>query len=506
MNVELPTADRVESLEELLSAAAVDSRFFGRYFFPETTRQATPDFHDAIDKLVESNNRLINIQVFRGGAKTSKLRIYSMKRAVFGLSHTATIVGKSQGHAEASLQWIRNKVENSSKLRTVFRLRAGRPWTNNECVVISDAFQSEIWFKALGIDGSVRGVLKDDYRPDLILLDDPIDDENSATESQRLKIKERIHGALKESLASSVESPDAKLVMLQTPMNKEDASTLALEDPEWKSARFGIWTKETEELPVDKQVSRWPEMYPTEEVRKQKRFAAARNMLSVFVREKECRITSRETSSFRSQWLRFYDIPPDNGVRVLWIDPVPPPSESEVERGLHKKDFEVLAVVQRTGDDFYVLDYEANRGHDPSWTIAKFFEMNAKWRPMRNYVESVAYQRTLAWLLRQAMQREGFFLAIEEVTDQRPKFMKIIDGLQGIAASKRLFIRRNHTDFVSQFEDYPNVSNDDIIESIAMSCSKLSDPMYQHLARLSTPAIAQLEDIQDELDYQRGAP
>ena len=109
----------------------------------------------------------------------------------------------------------------------------------------------------VGITGSIRGINFDDFRPDLIVIDDVIDEENSATVEQRIKIEDLILGALKDSLAPATECPDAKLVMLQTPLNREDASCKALKDDEWVSAVFGCWTPETAGLALNQQESSW---------------------------------------------------------------------------------------------------------------------------------------------------------------------------------------------------------------------------------------------------------
>ena len=52
--------------------------------------------------------------------------------------------------------------------------------------------------------------------------DDVIDEENSATPEGRAKLEDLLYGAVKGSLAPATEFPDAKLVMLQTPLNKEE--------------------------------------------------------------------------------------------------------------------------------------------------------------------------------------------------------------------------------------------------------------------------------------------
>jgi phage terminase large subunit-like protein len=493
------------SIEELVQLSAVDNEFFSHEFFPKTVRQSSPEFHGDIWGLLESLNRLINILVFRGGAKTSILRMYTAKRIALGLAHTILYIGKSEGHAARSIKWIKRVVEFNAKFNQVFRLRAGAKWQDTEAEIYRGDDTHPVWIMGTGITGSVRGINQDDFRPDLIVVDDSMNEENSATPDMRNKISDLIYGALIESLAPASESPDAKLVMLQTPQNREDASMLALKDSAWKSARFGCWTRETEGLALHQQESIWPSRWPSEVLRKEKQQAIDRNKLSLWLREKECTLVSPETAAFKENWLKYYELLPEHMVKVMVIDPVPPPSEIQIAKGLRGKDFEALAVVGRHKGNYYLLEYSLNRGHDPSWTIAEFFRLAFKYSPRRIVVESVAYQRTLSWLLKQAMRHQKQYWVIKETDDKRKKFDKIVDGLNGPASNGAVFVRRDQREFIAQFVAYPDVPNDDLIEAVAIGVTELQGNI---LAQDDEDTFDYTEsgDELPTLTYQRGAP
>lgn len=498
--------DAIISSTELIQLGAVDPEFFARQFFPRTVRQRSPNFHREVDTILDSNARLVSLQMFRGSAKTSKLRIYGARRIAYGLAHTVLWVGKSQEHAIHSVKWLRKQIEHNKRFTETFQLSPGSKWQDVECEIRHGIDEYPITVLAFGVTGSVRGVNIDDYRPDLIILDDVLDEENTATPVQRQKMEALVYGALKESLAPRSDAPDAKMVMLQTPHNIEDISMKSLSDQEWTSARFGCWTRETENLPLRERESVWPERLPSVELREEKENAIRRNQLSIFTREKECRIISAETSSFRESWLQYYDQAPDDIYCVLSIDPVPPPSEVELAKGLKGKDNEVLAVVGKKGPDYYLLDYAMKTGHDPSWTIATFFNLAWKWKIKRVTVESIAYQRVLAWLLRQAMQQQGRYYAINEYADKRKKFSRILDALNGPTSNGHFFIRRHMTDFVQQFSEYPNVAHDDLLDAVSIAISDLND----HSGGLESLEEILAQEKADEklkrLDYRRGAP
>lgn len=449
---------------------AVDGEFFSHFFFPKTVRQGSPLFAQQMWQLLDDPSaRYLNLQMFRGSAKTTRARIYTAKRIAYGLAHTILYIGKSEGHAIRSIAWLKGAIEKNKHFAQTFNLRQGSKWSEVEAEIIHGTDEYPIWIMGMGITGSVRGINRDDFRPDLIIVDDVLDDENSATPEQRDKLENLLLGAVKASLAPASETPDAKMVMLQTPLNKEDASTKALNDPEFQSLVVGVWTPETEGLPLHEQESVWPDRYPSEVLRKEKSAYIARNKLSVWTREFECRVISRETADFKPEWLQFYTERPRCAFTVMAIDPVPPPSPIQIAKGMKDKDFEAIAVVGCDAGKFYLLEYSMHRGHDPSWTGAEFLRLAIKYWPRIVAVESTAYQRTLAWILRQVMARAARYFAIKEVTDKRSKRDKIIDSLNGTASESKLFVHSSHTEFIQQFNEYPDVVHDDVLDAVALA-------------------------------------
>ena len=493
-------------LKELLELCAVDSELFSRTFFPKTVRQESPHFHSLIWNLIEGDQRLVNVQIFRGGAKTSLLRLYTAKRIAYGLAHTVLYIGKSEGHAVRSVKWLRRQVEFNKAFAGAFKLSKGMKWQDTEISIHHGVDNYDVSVMAMGITGSVRGINEDDYRPDLIVIDDVIDEENSSTDEGRHKISELIYGALKESLAPASESPDAKMVMLQTPLNKQDASTLALSDREWSSASFGCWTSDTADRQLSEQESAWPQRWPSATLRLEKTAAIERNKLSLWLREKECKIVSPETSAFNADWLQYFDLEPSYMTKIMAIDPVPPPSEIQIAKGFRGKDYEAFAVVGKHQGDYYLLDYSINRGHEPNWTVSEFFRLALKWQPRRIIVEAVAYQRTLAWILRKAMNHQKRYFVIKESDDKRKKFDKIVDGLSGPASNSHLFIREDQHEFIEQFRSYPDVSNDDLIEAVAVAVAELSGESVLDLEDDEYEEIIMEERGIKPLSYDRGAP
>jgi predicted phage terminase large subunit-like protein len=454
--------------KELVELAAGDPLLYCASFFPNTFRQEFASFHDDVWNLLEDRaHRFLALSLFRGAAKTTVLRTFCSKRIAYGTSRTVLFVSAAQGHSNKSLDWLRVQVETNKRWSQTFKLRKGNKWTEDTIQIHSEILDSTTTIMSLGITGQTRGINVNDYRPDLIIVDDPCDEENTATPEQREKISDLFFGALAKSLTPSSECPDAKMVLLQTVLNGEDLISRCLKDPSWASRNYSCFDNYGN--------STWAARFPTDTLLKDKSDHIYRNQLPLWLREMEGKIVSAETATFKGEWLKYWDVLPEGMVTFLAIDPVPPPSEREVASAYKHKDFESIAVVGAWGGQRFLLDYSLSRGHTPEWTVTEFFRLVAKWRPIKAKVEGVAYQRTLKWLLEQEMKKRGRFIQIDAVTDRRKKSHRITQAFSGIASQGQFYINREHSEFYSQFVEYPNVNHDDLLDSVAMAMPEIAE-------------------------------
>jgi phage terminase large subunit-like protein len=490
------------SISELVKLAAVDNEIYARTFFPRTFRQASPSFQKEIWRdLDDPSVRNSNQRIYRGAAKTTISRVFSSKRIAYGMSKTILYVGASEGSAARSGAWLRNNVERNKLWAGTFKIRPGRKWTDTEFEIEHETLQDHIWCQFVGITGNIRGINFDDYRPDLIVLDDILTDENCATLEQRDKVTKLVNGALKRSLAPVVDDPNAKIAMLVTPQHVEDASSVAKKDPTWKTLEFGCWTEETKFLPVTQQVSRWEERFPTEDLRKEKLAAIEINQLSTFTKEMEVRLTSPELAAFRGEWLKFNIVPGrvENCFNVLSIDPTPPPSDAQLAKGFIGDDFEVIHVWGRRGDNYYLQERRASRGETPDWTVANAFELAMKYRVGLIVVESVAYQRTLKWLIEKEMARRRQYYQILPFVGGN-KYAGIRNAFAGLASHGHVWVRPEDTPFIEQFTTWPSSDHDDELDAARIALGALINPFAA--AGSDENSLAEVESFGD----YRGAP
>lgn len=489
---------------ELVKLCAVDNDLYCRTFFPKTFRMKSPAFDKEIwDVLDDPQARLANVLAFRGAAKTTRARAFTSKRIAYGVSRTILYIGSSEDAALRSIRWLKRQIEFNPLWSGTFGLEKGAKWADNEIEITHKLLDHPIWIIGVGITSTnIRGINFDDYRPDFIVCDDILQDENSATKEQRDKLADLVLSAVKNSLISSVEEPNAKMVLLNTPQHREDLSQQAKKDPEFRTLEIPCWTKDTWDLPVHKQMSAWEDLYPTDTLRAEKMSAMARNKLSLFAREKEVRLTSAESQAFRPEWLKITLAKPVLPFCVLGIDPIPPPSERQIAQGSKNQDYEAQYVWGREGGEYFLMEGVRSRGHDPNWSINTFFRLAYQYKIARAVVEAVAYQRTLKWMLEQEMRRRGLYYVIIPYNDKRKKQTRIVSTFSGIGAAGLLNIGPDDTVFVDQFNRYSETYEDydDDLDASAMALSDLIMPSLERGG-----GILRDEDV-EEFPWKRICP
>lgn len=449
------------SIEEAVRISSEDALFYGEFFFPKTCRQSAPEFHREMWlALLERGSRYVAFEVFRGGAKTSITRLFLSYCIAFGISRTIIVVGKSQDAAVKTVEWLMKAVEFNRLWSQAFGLRKGSKWSGSEIEVWHGTEEVPIRIIAFGITGSIRGVNVDDYRPDLIVGDDLCDEENTATPEQRKKIADLWFGALGKSLAPESEAPLAKQILLQTVLNEGDLISLCVRDPQWKSRVYSCFD--------DVGASRWPARWTTDQLNEEKQSHINRGMLSLWLREMECKLVSDETAAFVSARLQYWDVLPEAGHTWIAVDPTPPPKEGEVRKVSKNLDDAVVLVLRLWHGRVYTCDTYSTKSPDPFEFVNKIFELCIAWKTTEVHIETVLFARVMASILEREQQAKRLWLTIVRVEDKRKKDTRIRQEISGIISSGNLYVHRTHVGLISQITSYPDVNHDDFIDALAI--------------------------------------
>jgi hypothetical protein len=113
-------------------------------------------------------------------------------------------------------------------------------------------------------------------------------------------------------------------------------------------------------------------------------------------------------------------------------------------------------------------------------------------------VESVAYQRTLKWLLEKEMARRRLYFSIVPFVGGN-KYSRIRSVYASQSPFGHIFVKPDDTPFISQFETYPSSDHDDELDCGSIALSALINP---YVAGGSDMESADVEPLK----LVRGAP
>lgn len=488
----LNNLEQMDPTEAVLLGAR-DFVAFGHLFFPKTFRQDSPAFHYDMGRKLYAPTRQNSFLVFRDGAKTTLLRTFVAQRIAYAISRTIMFVSISQEHSIHSIRWVKRAIERNQLFASTFGLVPGGKWTDEWISIENKIEGTTINLIAAGITGQIRGFNLDDFRPDLIVADDILSEENTATEEQRNKIEALFHGGLVNSLQAETEAPHAKIVLLQTPFHDQDVAMKCSRDPAWNPTVYGILDENGQ--------SRWEAKFPTAKVLEDQESAILQGRKRMWMREKMCKVIKSEEVTLNSDLLQIWTEIPDDLLKFISIDP----ASSDKK----KADDNVVMCIGVRGPDVYVLAYAAAKGVDPGKCASSFFDLAVRFPPiLRAGVEAVAYQRTLKWYIDKEMRERGFYVPFELIEDKRSKADRILQQIPGLLAYKHLHIHASMRDLVTQMDEYdPTVKDqkDDILDALAMGI-RLAGPLLQSPYTIDGAIRVLDESMYEDLKLLGGCP
>ena len=179
-------------------------------------------------------------------------------------------------------------------------------------------------------------------------------------------------------------------------------------------------------------------------------------------------------ATFHRDWFQSYDPSDIRGkelTKVLTIDPAISLERSADYTGM------VVSGIDTFGNIF-VLDMIRER-LTPSQLIDTVFRLNEAWHPTSVGVETVAYQKAIAYSLKEEMQKRRRYLPIVELKpEQRAKDLRI-RGLQPQYAGHKVFHPKDHklTPYLeAELNAFPRGIHDDLVDAFSYALDLLYPP------------------------------
>ena len=210
-------------------------------------------FHREWWDLCCSDDKFVAICAPRGHSKSTTITItYTLAAVLFRQRRYALIVADTEAQASLFLGQIKQILYDSEEIHHLFGLQMGVKGVEfikdtETDIIVKFADQSSFRIVAKGAEQKLRGMLWNGQRPDLIVIDDLMNEELVANKDRRDKLRRWVYGSLipcrsEKGIIRFVGTPMNLDDPLESLMPKENAKTTIVEDLKtWSTKKIGMW-------------------------------------------------------------------------------------------------------------------------------------------------------------------------------------------------------------------------------------------------------------------------
>ena len=202
---------------------------------------------------------IVDVEPRQHGKSTRMTFAYPLWCLLFHKANFILIIGASDDDAQLQMDNIRFALEENDRILADFGLRKGSPW-NKGFLRLADGPT----VMAKGKGGSLRGRRNKQYRPDLIIVDDTMKDDESDSSQQRDKVCRWFNRTIQPL------GTDALIVVVNTITNEDDLPSRLLNDIKagtkkgWVGLRFSAQVPDRDDPKGWRPL--WPERYTHEDL------------------------------------------------------------------------------------------------------------------------------------------------------------------------------------------------------------------------------------------------
>lgn len=239
-----------------------DCIFFAENYLKHLLPEKTGEFHKNLIEIVNrKENERLDILAPRGHAKSTWITIiYVIWKIVNDREITVIIASDTIDQAETFLRLIKDELEYNENLIEDFGLfrpkektGATGVWRVNDITVVREGRSKEPTIMCAGAGKKIVG-----RRADIIIVDDPLNDENTDNERQRFKT----YKWFMKTLSPIAKPKTGKIIVIGTKKHIDDLHAILAKNTIYKQYIFKAIDEEKRAL--------WPEVWPYESLMKKR--------------------------------------------------------------------------------------------------------------------------------------------------------------------------------------------------------------------------------------------
>lgn len=461
-----------EAKDELLRMKGKEDLFiFDKYVLgmsKGTNAVPLSPFHKELCHFVQNKrDRKKLILIPRGHLKSTLLTIgYSTYRIVQDQNIRILILNATWQMSVDFLSEIKRHLkENETLTRLYGDLTVGATEWSSDRITLARTDQNikgpTVW--ATGIESNLVG-----SHPDLIIMDDVVNRDNSQTAEQIEKVINRYRDCL------DLLEPGGQLLIIGTRWSPVDLYGWVLNPENGVKDDFDVIVHKAYEGNIETGEDfkpLWPDKFDLKELQSRLRGDGWYQFSSQYMNNP----IPEQNATFRREWFQNYNFTDIRGkemTKILTIDPAISTEKSADYTAM------VVSGVDIFGNIF-ILDVWRGKVQ-PSDLINKIFELCETWHPNQVGIETVAYQKALAYSIREQMQVKRRYLPIVEVQPHERTKDQRIKGLQPLYENRKIFHPDNHRlkfFFEQELIEFPRGGHDDMIDAFSYALDFLHPPV-----------------------------
>lgn len=434
---------------------------FRERFIPSSDDVKPASFHEEWSKILLDGKENFAVEAFRESAKTQIVIRANLLHALTYPSERRSylvIICATQRTASKKLLEVSREFLASEKMSCLLlRVR------ENSGLAFEAVYRTGeiVRIEAYGKGAAVRGLSWGAKRPDLVIIDDPQDEEDARSET--------VTASDWDWFLSDVYflGQNSRIFLIGNNLGERCIIEQVIQSAEslkFTARRIPILTKEGK--------SAWPSKWPIFAIEAERNEFALMGKTDLWYRNKMCECISPESQKFKREYFRYYDNPPNLQELNIYTT-----VDLAISQKVNADYSAIVTVGVNSGGYWFVLDVEYGR-YDPSTTMDAIFSAVKRWRPLSVGIEAVAYQAALSHFLEKEMPKRGIFFRIQPLKAEKKKELRI-DNIQPRFAVGTVWFKRNAA-WVDKIESellaYPHGAHDDVIDALAYIEQMATEP------------------------------
>lgn len=301
-DIELDTLSAVDLVELCLTNFAL----WCRLMFPSRFYLEFGKLHEPLLEVLDDRSiQRIVVAAPRGIGKTSMFQLGLPSREIaMEQARYVVPISNTQAHSIKQSDSLRKQFQSNRFFRKMFGDLKSGVWGKEEWEAHHKETDYTTRIEPKGVGQQIRGLLWEDWRPDLVIADDLEKTQGVMSEVMRENLDTWFWADLYNVLNKNVPDPaqnqgEGRIIVIGTILHEDSIISNLLEDPDWVGVNLEICNEMI--------VSNWEEGRPTEVLRREKEAFDRRGKLHIWYMENRNLIVPPNQSFSQGMFRRYWE-------------------------------------------------------------------------------------------------------------------------------------------------------------------------------------------------------